>query len=63
MNLIRTLPLLVLDEHNPEDVNTTQEDHAYDALRYGLTNIRFIAPGQGERQESPLVGRKVRRIL
>ena len=34
-NLIRTLPLLPLDDHNPEDINTHVEDHAYDALRYG----------------------------
>ena len=24
-----------MDDHNPEDVNTDAEDHAYDALRYG----------------------------
>ena len=34
-NLIRTFPLLPLDDNNPEDVNTDAEDHAYDALRYG----------------------------
>ena len=34
-NLIRTLPLLPLDDNNPEDINTNVEDHAYDALRYG----------------------------
>ena len=34
-NLIRTLPLLPLDESNPEDIDTNAEDHAYDALRYG----------------------------
>lgn len=34
-NLIRTLPLLPMDELHPEDVNTKAEDHAYDALRYG----------------------------
>ena len=34
-NLIRTFPLLPLDDHNPEDINTDAEDHAYDALRYG----------------------------
>ena len=34
-NLIRTLPLLPLDDNNPEDINTHAEDHAYDALRYG----------------------------
>tara|TARA_R100000544_G_scaffold34676_1_gene21550 strand:+ start:795 stop:2444 length:1650 start_codon:yes stop_codon:yes gene_type:complete len=35
-NLIRTLPLLPVDKHNPEDVDTYSEDHAYDALRYGV---------------------------
>ena len=35
-NLIRTLPLLPIDKHNPEDVDTYSEDHAYDALRYGV---------------------------
>ena len=34
-NLIRTLPLHPLDDHNPEDIDTNAEDHAYDALRYG----------------------------
>jgi len=36
-NLIRTLPSLIYDDTNPEDINTDGEDHAYDALRYGLT--------------------------
>jgi len=35
-NLIRTLPALPLDDKRPEDVDTDAEDHAYDALRYGL---------------------------
>ena len=35
-NLIRTLPNMVYDERRVEDVNTHTEDHAYDALRYGL---------------------------
>ena len=35
VNLIRTLPQLPLDPNEPEDVDTTAEDHAYDALRYG----------------------------
>jgi hypothetical protein len=37
-NLIRTLPQLVYDDTHPEDVDTDGEDHAYDALRYGLMN-------------------------
>ncbi|MBQ9412688.1 MAG: terminase family protein [Oscillospiraceae bacterium] len=33
-NLIRTLPALVYDASDPEDVDTRGEDHAYDELRY-----------------------------
>lgn len=35
-NLIRTLPILPLADNNPEDIDTDVEDHAYDALRYGV---------------------------
>lgn len=35
-NIIRTLPELCYDETNIEDVDSSLEDHAYDALRYGL---------------------------
>lgn len=35
-NLIRTLPVLPRDDENVEDVDSDSEDHAYDALRYGL---------------------------
>lgn len=35
-NLIRTLPMLTYDTGNPEDVGDHQEDHAPEALRYGL---------------------------
>jgi hypothetical protein len=34
-NIIRTLPNLVYDEIDVEDVDTHQEDHLYDAMRYG----------------------------
>ena len=36
VNLIRTLPTLVFDAHNVEDLDTDGEDHAADPLRYGL---------------------------
>jgi hypothetical protein len=36
-NLIRTLPSLVYSRTNPEDINDCCEQHAVDALRYGLT--------------------------
>ena len=35
-NLVRTLPTLGRDPGNPEDVNTDEDDHSYDALRYAL---------------------------
>jgi len=34
--LIETLPGLIHDEHHPEDLDTHGDDHAADALRYGL---------------------------
>ncbi len=34
--IIKELGSLPLDQNNPEDIDTTAEDHAYDALRYGL---------------------------
>jgi phage terminase large subunit len=37
-NLIRTLPDLQHSKLQPEDVDTEGEDHAYDALRYQLTD-------------------------
>jgi len=35
-NLIRTMPELVHDEKNPEDVCKADDDHGADSLRYGL---------------------------
>ena len=40
---IRTLPLLMYDEHRPEDLDTTGEDHIADAIRY-LCMERKIKP-------------------
>lgn len=39
---IEQMESLASDELNPEDVDTQQEDHAYDTLRYGLTNERKL---------------------
>ena len=38
-NLIRTLPSMIHDDRRPEDLDTKQEDHALDALRYGSYHI------------------------
>lgn len=45
--LIRTLPLLTYDENRPEDIDTKQEDHAYDECRY-LMMIHPIKPAEEE---------------
>ena len=39
-HLIGQLDTLVSDPLDPEDVDTTEEDHAYGALRYGLSRFR-----------------------
>lgn len=40
---IRTIPLLMYDEHKPEDIDTDGEDHIADAVRY-LCMARPIKP-------------------
>lgn len=35
-NLIKTMPEMIHDTKKPEDLDTTLEDHAVDAFRYGL---------------------------
>lgn len=61
-NMIRTLPQLGYDPVRPEDVNTGQEDHLYDALKYFLmTNpIPVRQNEEPKRQEySPLSTEKI----
>jgi hypothetical protein len=45
VHLIRTLPALQHDEHDPEDVDTNQEDHGPDALRYGCMARPIVREG------------------
>ena len=40
-NLVRTIPLMFCDEKRPEDLDTTLEDHALDALRYGISSTQI----------------------
>ena len=46
-NTIRTLPLLMYDEHKPEDLDTSLEDHIADAIRY-FCMMRPIKPIEKE---------------
>lgn len=38
----RTVPDLVMDELHPEDVDTTQEDHCYDEVRYACMSRAWV---------------------
>ena len=41
---IRTVPLLPESEKNPEDVDTTAEDHCWDETRYSVTSRITLSP-------------------
>lgn len=61
-NLIRTLPELVHDEVNVEDVDQQGEDHSYDALAYMLKRIRWIDAKLGGVQRKGIVTPTIRRV-
>ena len=61
-NLIRTLPNLSVDEHNLEDVDSDGEDHAADALRYGVMHM-FAGGGQRSRQPGTVAYDKNGRLV
>ena len=50
---IRTTPLMMYDEHKPEDLDTSAEDHHCDMCRYFVMS-RPIAPRFVEEKEIPL---------
>ena len=59
-NLIRTIPGMVRDEKNPEDIDTDLEDHAVDACRYMLSHIQ--APVKKE-PKVPILQKKIDELL
>jgi phage terminase large subunit len=50
---IRTIPLMMFDEHKPEDLDTSLEDHICDSLRYFCMS-RPIKPRMIEVKAKPL---------
>jgi hypothetical protein len=63
-NLIRTLPRLTADPDDPEDIEDGQEDHAADALRYGLNPASGAsASRQGVPIEAVMGDERQERIL
>jgi Phage terminase large subunit len=59
-HMIEQFSSLAADERNPEDVDTDQEDHAYDDCRYALTNEKRIEQKGAPKQDGrhPLAGVK-----
>lgn len=56
-NFIRTIPLLMYDEHKAEDLDTDGEDHIADAWRYMLMSRPIkprLAPKRDEYDNGPL---------
>ena len=61
---IRTIPALMYDEKNVEDIDTTMEDHIYDECRYVLMEHPIAAPvkrGEIPAGDDPLEQRKPKR--
>lgn len=52
--LLRTLPTQVSDDHDPDDLDSSKDDHAVDALRYGA--MSRPAPTRIVKDESYPVG-------
>lgn len=50
---IRTIPLMMYDEHKPEDLDSDLEDHAVDEIRY-FCMMRPIAPRKIEEKIKPM---------
>lgn len=61
-NTIRTLPELIHDETNVEDVDQSGEDHAYDALAYMLKAIRWIDAKLGSVKRKQMIQSKMKTI-
>jgi hypothetical protein len=56
-HFIRTIPLLMYDEHKPEDIDTDGEDHIADMTRYMLQSRPItprIAPPPDKYKETPM---------
>lgn len=51
--IIRCMPLMMYDEHKPEDLDTSLEDHCLDDCRY-FCMMRPIAPRHIENKQKPL---------
>lgn len=63
-DLVKQMGDLVSAKNNPEDVDTDLEDHAFDTLKYGFTNIMAQTaadPLKAYRRKEPPIGNLVRK--
>ena len=59
-NLTRTIPDMIRDDKNPEDIDTTLEDNICDALRYALTHTQ---PPIKPPKVKPLLQQSIEKLL
>lgn len=52
-NLIRTIPTMIHDDKNPNDVDSAGENHAPECCRYALMSLTGIMPGSEDENLSP----------
>ena len=50
-NIIRTLPMLIHDPHDPEDVDDHCEDHGPESVRYGIMSRPVAGVDDKERKQ------------
>lgn len=62
-NLIRTIPLMRHDNHNPEDLDSRDEDHAVDALRYLLGCRPYELSKKDKKKYDPGAEGKVQKFM
>ena len=54
-DLVRTLPMMVHDPHNPEDLDSEGEDHAVDEARYACLSRPYLARNEQVRDKNPFL--------
>jgi len=54
-NIIRTLPMMVHDSSNPEDLDTDLEDHAVDEVRYACMSRPYLARKESYGDRNPFL--------
>jgi hypothetical protein len=62
-NLIRTIPLMRHDQRNPEDLDSRDEDHAVDALRYLLGCRPYELTKKDKKQYTPGAEGRVQKFM